>query len=53
MNCEAYSTFEGESYDRRVVTVKKRLSLRRYKKEKNKALQYNQSSFANNNIYNH
>ena len=29
MNCEAYSSFEGVSYDHRVVTAKIRLSLRR------------------------
>ena len=28
-NCQAYSSFEGVSYDHRIVTVKKRLGLRR------------------------
>ena len=31
MNCEAYSAFDGESYDHRIVTTKLHLNIRRNK----------------------
>ena len=49
---EAYSTFDGISFDHKIVSAKKYLSLCRNKKLSGKVLQYDWSSLDNSDISN-
>ena len=50
LNCEAYSSFEGESSDHPIVTVKIRLSLRRNAARKTTTIHYGWSLLNNRDI---
>ena len=52
LNCEAYSSFEGVSYDHRIVSAKICLSLRRNTTQTVKGLRYDWSSLAKSEIRN-